>query len=197
MGLFDRIKEDKVAMTTSVLLMISLLMKLLQAGMLHLMTDMYPLTSDNIINTGLGLMPTVMLLVYVLVFYKTEKSQLLLCCTFVFQFAVTAMYAWEDYQILGEKVSGGWVFSNLVWLVYYAFLIYVTYKGFEYIIAIKVIMGAMIAYSVISATVTLFVVWRTFPEETVILVSQLIAIVGNLGHYLATFMIVPKAVEEM
>ena len=66
MGLFDRIKEDKVAMTTSILLMISLLMKLLQAGMLHLMTDMYPLTSDNIINTGLGLMPTVMLLVYVL-----------------------------------------------------------------------------------------------------------------------------------
>ena len=197
MGLFDRIKEDKVAMTTSVLLMISLLMKLLQAGMLHLMTDMYPLTSDNIINTGLGLMPTVMLLVYVLVFYKTEKSQLLLCCTFVFQFAVTAMYAGEDYQILGGKVSGGWVFSNLVWLVYYAFLIYVTYKGFDYIVAIKVIMGAMIAYSVISSVVTLLVVWRMFPEETVILGTQLIAILGNIGYYLATFLIVPKAVEEM
>ena len=197
MGLFDRIKEDKVAMTTSVLLMISLLMKLLQAGMLHLMTDMYPLTSDNIINTGLGLMPTVMLLVYVLVFYKTEKSQLLLCCTFVFQFAVTAMYAGEDYQILGGKVSGGWIFSNLVWLVYYAFLIYVTYKGFDYIVAIKVIMGAMIAYSVISSVVTLLVVWRMFPEETVILGTQLIAILGNIGYYLATFLIVPKAVEEM
>ena len=197
MGLFDRIKEDKVAMTTSVLLMISLLMKLLQAGMLHLMTDMYPLTSDNIINTGLGLMPTVMLLVYVLVFYKTEKPQLLLCCTFVLHFAVTAIYAWEEYQIPGRVLMGSWLFSNLIWLAYYAFLIYVTYKGFEHIIAIRVIMGAMIAYSLMSSTVTLFVVWRMFPEETVVLVSQLIAIVGNFGHYLATFLIVPKAVEEM
>ena len=197
MSLFDRIKEDKVVVTTSILLMISLLMKLLQAGILHLMTDMYPLTSDNIINTGLGLMPTVMLLVYVLVYYKTEKPQLLLCCTFVLQLAVTALYAWTDYQVLGGKVSGGWVFSNLVWLVYYAFLIYVTYKGFDHIVAIKVIMGVMIAYSVISATVTLFVVWRMFPEEIVILGSQLIAIVGNVGYYLATFLMVPKVVEEM
>ena len=197
MSLFDRIKEDKVAVTTAILLMVSLLMKLLQAGILHLMTEMYPLTSDNIINTGLGLMPTVMLLVYVLVYYKTEKPQLLLCCTFVLQLAVTALYAWTDYQVLGGKVSGGWVFSNLVWLVYYAFLIYVTYKGFDHIVAIKVIMGAMIAYSVISSVVTLLVVWRMFPEETVILGTQLIAIVGNVGYYLATFLIVPKAVEEM
>ncbi|MGN1155178.1 MAG: hypothetical protein ACI4TK_03280 [Agathobacter sp.] len=65
------------------------------------MTDYYPFALDNIINTALGLMPTIMLLAYVLVYYKTEKTQLLLACVFVFQFAITALYAWSDYQTYG------------------------------------------------------------------------------------------------
>ena len=197
MSLFDRIKEDKVAIASSVLLLGACLAKLLQAIILHLMTDLYPFTSDNMINTGIGLMPTIMLLVYIFMYYKTEKPQLLLCCTFVFQFAVTALYAWEDYQISEEILTGGWVFSNLIWLVYYAFLIYVTYKGFENIVLIRVFMGIMIAYSVVSSLVTLFVVIGFFSEETVILTSQAIAVVGNICYYLATFLIVPKVAEEM
>lgn len=196
MDLFERIKEDKIAVATSVLLMLAMLAKLLQAGILHIMTEYYPLTSDNILNTAMGLMPTIMLLAYVLVYNKTDKPQLLLPCTFVFQFAVTALYAWVDYQAYGE-VSGGFIFENGIWLLYYGFLIYVTYKGFENINMIRWIMGIMIAYSIVSGVVTLITAITFFPEETVLITSQVIAMIGNICYYLATFLIVPKAVEEV
>ena len=195
MNLFDRIKEDKLAVVSSCLLMGALLTKLLQAGILHVMTDYYPLTSSNILNNAIGLMPTIMLLAYVLVYYKTEKPQLLLPCTFIFQLAVTALYAWMDLQEYG-RISGGWIFSNGIWILYYAFLIYVTYKGFENIKMIRVIMGIMIAYSSIATVLTLVTAIRYFPEETVLIASQMVATVGNICYYLATFLIVPKVVEE-
>lgn len=194
--MFERIKDDKIAVTTSIVLMAAMLMKLLQAGILSIMTDYYPLTFDNIINTALGLMPTIMLLAYVLVYYKTEKPQLLLACTFVIQFAITALYAWTEYQAYGV-INGSVVLGNGIWLLYYAFLIYVTYKGFENINMIRVVMGGMIAYSIFSGMVTLTAFASYFPKETVMIATQVIALVGNICYYVATFIMVPKAVEEM
>lgn len=196
MNLFNRIKEDKLAVWTCIVLWGSIVMKLLQALILHTMTDYYPVSTDNMIITGLGLLPSVMLLVYVLVFYKSEMSQLLLPCTFVFQLLVSAWSAWSDYMVLG-RWNASIVFSNLVWILYYVFLVFATYKGFENAIVLKVVIGAMSLYSMFGSVVTWCTLVSMFPEETVMIVSQAVAIVGSFCYYVATFLIVPKAAEAI
>lgn len=196
MNLFDRIKEDKLAVWTCIVLFGAIAAKLIQAIILHTMTDYYPVSTESMINTGLGLLPSVMLFVYVLVFYKSEMSQLLLPCVFVFQLLVSVWSAWLDYSLVG-RLYIGIVFGNLVWILYYAFLIFATYKGFENDTVLKVAIGVMSLYSLFGSVVTWITLVRTFPEETAMIVSQAVAIVGYLCYYLATFLIVPKAAEEI
>lgn len=196
MNLFDRIKEDRIAVWTCIALAGSIVAKLVQAIILHTMTDYYPVSTESMINTGMGLLPSVMLLVYVLVFYKAKLSQLLLPCVFVFQLLVSVWSAWLDYTLLGS-LDIGIVFSNLVWILYYAFLIFATYKGFENAIVTRVVIGIMSLYALSGSAVTWYTLVSMFPEETVMIVSQAIAVVGYLCYYLATFLIVPKAAEEI
>lgn len=196
MNLFERIKNDKLAISTCIVLVGSIAAKLIQALMLHLMTDYYPVSSENMMITGLGMLPSVMLLVYVLVFYKSEMPQLLLPGTFVVQLLVSVWSAWTDYMMLGIW-NASIVFSNLIWIVYYAFLVFATYKGFENGTVLKVAIAVMSLYAMLGSVVTWYTLLRTFPEETVMIVSQAIAIVGYFCYYLATFLIVPKAAEEI
>lgn len=196
MNLFERVKEDKLAVSTCIVLGGSIAAKLIQAFILHLMTDYYPVSTENLMITGLGMLPSVMLLVYVLIFYKSEKVQLLLPCTFVVQLLVSLWSAWTDYMMLG-RWDANIVFSNLVWIVYYAFLVFATYKGFENGTVLKVAIAVMSLYAMFGSVVTWYTLFRTFPEETVMIVTQAIAIVGYFCYYLATFLIVPKAAEEI
>lgn len=196
MNIFERIKEDKLAVSTCIVLVGSIAAKLIQALILHLMTDYYPVSTENIMITGLGMLPSVMLLVYVLIFYKSEMSQLLLPCTFVFQLLVSVWSGWMDYTMLGSwNISI--VFRNLVWILYYAFLIFATYKGFESTMVLKVVIGVLSLYAMFGSVVTWYTLFQKFPKETVMIVSQAVAIVGYFCYYLATFLIVPKAAEEI
>ena len=50
-------------------------------------------------------------------------------------------------------------------------------------------------YSTIGSLVTWFTMVHAFGEETGMIVSQAVAIVGYTSYYVATFLMVPKAVE--
>ena len=78
MNILERVKKNRTAEWTCVLLACSLIAKLVQAFILHVMTDYYPFSLETMLNTAIGMLPSVMLLVYVLVYYKTQMSQLLL-----------------------------------------------------------------------------------------------------------------------
>ena len=194
MNMLERIKTDKLAIGTCVALVLSIVARILQVVVLKLTTDYFPLNQDNLITVLMGLAPSVLLLVYVLCFYKTDMPQLLLPIVFLFQLGVALWSAWVDFQI-GMMPSTTVVSTNLIWVVYYAFLFFVTYKGFEKVLIIKIVTAVMGVYSTIGSLVTWFTLVRMFGEETEMIVSQGIAIIGYTCYYVATFLIVPKAVE--
>ncbi len=191
-----RIQGDIIAGVTMLLLIGSVALKVTQALVLHFMTEYYPLEMDTMINTVIGLAPGILLLIYMICYYKTQKTQILLTGVFVLHFTVTTLYAWLAYPPQ-EGLTPNFVFENLIWMVYYAFLVFVTYKGFEGDTVIRIVMGIMILYSVAGSVVTWATVLRIFPEEVTFLTSQAIAILGNICYYAATFLIVPKAIKEV
>lgn len=195
MNLLERIKNDRIAILSCIVLGGSLIAKLVQAFILHTMTDYYPFSSETMINTGIGMLPSVMLLLYVMIFYKTDMPQLLLPCTFLFQLLVSAASFWLDYTASG-RLEFSMLMSNVCWVAYYVFLFIATYKDFINALAARIVIGGMSLYAMAGAVVTWLTLVELFSEEKAVVVSQTVALVGYLCYYLATFLIVPKVIEE-
>lgn len=195
MNRFEILKKDKTAIVTCVMLVISFVAKCLQAIILHVKTDYMPATEENIINVLLGLAPTVLLAGYIILFYKNEKTNWMLSLVFAAQLAITLLFAWSEYQGLGN-MDASFVVQNGPWIVYYLFLTYICYKGFDNITLTRVIIAGMSLYAMFSSVVTLMTLAEFFPEEKELIVCQIIAVVGFLAYYLATFLIVPRVLKE-
>lgn len=195
MRILDRLKTDKIAVMACIVLAGALVLKLVQAVILHIMTDFYPVTTETVFTTLIGMAPSIMLMGYLLFFYKTDKPQLLLPCTFLFQLAITGVVFWVDYNTI-SNLGAKEIINYVCWIVYYIFLFFVTYKGFENAMLIRVVIVGMSLYSIVASVVTWLSLIETFPEETVIIVSETVAILGYMCHYLAMALIVPKVAEE-
>lgn len=194
MDSFERIKGDIIAIATCAVLGLSVIARIVQAAVLHLATDMFPLTEENIWSVLIGLAPSVFLLIYVMFFYKQENKQWILPLVYVLQLCIAVWSTWVDYESMGSLSSA--LFVNLIWIVYYVFLIYVTYKGIDSILLIRIVIGGISLYSTLGSVVTVHTLISYFPEETVMITAQVIAVIGYCCYYLATFLIVPKVVEE-
>ena len=195
MNILERVKKNRTAEWTCVLLACSLIAKLVQAFILHVMTDYYPFSLETMLNTAIGMLPSVMLLVYVLVYYKTQMSQLLLPCTFIFQLIVSVLSLWLDYTELGG-LDFSLFMGNFCWIAYYVFLFIATYKHFVNPMVVRIVIGVMSLYAMVSSVITWMTLVEVFAEEKAIVVSQAVAIAGYFCYYLATFLIVPKTIEE-
>lgn len=195
MNLFDRIKGDKIAVGTCGILVLSIIARIIQVVVLVSATEYFPLTKDNMLSVIVGLAPAVLLFVYVVLFYKKEDTQWILSIVFIIQLCVSLWSAYEDY-VANDGLDGTVLWSNLIWIVYYAVLIYAIYKGFENIVLLKLMIGGMSLYAMVGSVGNVALLISYFPDETAMIISQVIAVAGYFCYYLATFLFVPKVVEE-
>ncbi len=195
MNRVEIIKNDKMAIATLLALFVSFVTKCLQVIVLHVMTDYMPATEENIISVLMGLAPTLLLAGFVVLFYKNSQTNWLLSIVFAVQLAASLLGAWVEYEALGY-MEAGFVFRNGLWIAYYLFLTYICYKGFDHILAARIIIAGMSLYAMIGSVVTFQTVANMFPEEEGMIISQAIALVGYLAYYVATFLIVPSVLKE-
>ena len=195
MNLLEKLRTDKVTIGTSIALVVALVMKLIQGVILYTMTTYFVFSTETAITLLIGMAPSLLLLGYIVFFYQTDKTQLLLPCVFLFQAVISLGGLLEDYS-LTSRLDASIIMGNGIWIVYYIFLFIVTYKGFEHITLLRVVIGAMSLYAMAGSVISLKTMMELFPEETVIIVSQAVAVVGFFAHYLATFLFVPKWASE-
>ncbi|MBQ8627483.1 MAG: hypothetical protein IJ419_15165 [Agathobacter sp.] len=71
-----------------------------------------------------------------------------------------------------------------------------TYKDFVNALVARIVIGGMSLYAMAGSVVTWQTLVELFSEEKAVVVSQIVALVGYFCYYLATFLIVPKVIEE-
>ena len=138
MNLLEKLRTDKVTIGTSIALVVALVMKLIQGVILYTMTTYFVFSTETAITLLIGMAPSLLLLGYIVFFYQTDKTQLLLPCVFLFQSVISLGGLLEDYS-LTSRLDASIIMGNGIWIVYYIFLFIVTYKGFEHITFLSVV----------------------------------------------------------
>lgn len=193
MSFTRRLIGDIIGRLTCVALLASLVAKVGQMFIHWQFTDYFPM--ENIPLYIIGMIPTLLLLGYMIGFYKTEKSQILLVIVFAYQTVVNTLSAWADYN--DPDIRGSvTIIESFVWIAYYAFLVFVTYKDFANSNLVRVVIAVMSIYVLIGSVTQLIALITIMPGEIGEIVAKIVDIVGHFCYCLAVFLIVPKYIED-